>query len=105
MVLMQSGLSNPDITSTNSEHVCNMDSHFKDYINLPSFCPCVFMIKTPLERTSYRTPPSKSKIPLFRPFFFMVLIQSGLRNPNCKGAFLEILQGAREDNRVGKVIL
>jgi len=35
----------------------------------------------------------------------MVLMQSGLRNPECKGAFLEILQGAREGNRVGKVIL
>jgi len=67
---MQSGLRNPDRTSTNSEHVCNIDSHFKDNINLPSFHPCVFMIKTPLEETSYGTPPSKFKIPSFRPFFF-----------------------------------
>jgi len=66
---MQSRLRNPDNTSTNSEHVCNMDSHFKDNINLPSFHPCVFMIKTPLEGTSYEPPPSKSKIPSFRPFF------------------------------------
>ena len=69
IVLMQSGLRNPDSTNTNYEHVCNMDSHFKDNINLPSFRPCAFMIKTPLERTSYGTPPSKSKIPSFRPFF------------------------------------
>jgi len=69
MVLMQSGLCNPDSTSTNSEHVCNMDSHFKDNINLPSFRPCVFIIKTPLERTSYETPLSKSKISSFRHFF------------------------------------
>ena len=69
MVLMQSGLRNLDSTSTNSEHVCNIDSHFKDNINLPSFHPCVFMIKTPLEETSYGTPPSKSKISSFTPFF------------------------------------
>jgi len=66
---MQSELRNPDSTSTNSEHVCNMDSHFKDNINLPGFHPCVFMIKTPLKGTSYGTPPSISKIPSFRPFF------------------------------------
>jgi len=82
MVLMQSGLRNPDNTNTNSEHVCNIDSHFKDNINLPIFHHCVFMIKTPLEETSYETPPSKSKIPSFTPFFFMVLMQSGLRNPD-----------------------
>jgi len=35
----------------------------------------------------------------------MVLMQFGLRNPDCKGAFLEILQSAREVNRLGKVIL
>jgi len=86
MVLMQSGLRNPDSTTVNSEHVCNIDSHFKD-------------------KTSYGTPPSKSIIPSFRPFFFMVLMQSGLRNPDCKRAFLKILQGVREGNRVGKVIL
>jgi len=79
---MQFGLRNPDNINTNSEHVCNMDSHFKDNINLPSFHPCVFMIKTPLEVTSYETPPSKSKIPSFRPFFYMVLMQFGLRNPD-----------------------
>jgi len=44
MVLMQFGLRNPDITSTNFEHVCNMDSHFKDNINLTNSHPCVFMI-------------------------------------------------------------
>jgi len=88
---MQSGLRNPDNTSTNYEHVCNIDSHFKDNINLPSFHPCVFMIKTLLEETSYGTPPSKSKIPSFKPFFFMVLMQSGLRNSDYKGAFLKIL--------------
>ena len=70
MVLLQSGLRNPDSTSINYEHVCNIDSHFKDNINLPSFHPWVFMIKTPLEKSSYGTPPSKSKIPSFRPFFF-----------------------------------
>jgi len=69
MVLMQFKLRNSDNTSTNSEYVCNMDSHFKDNINLPNFHPCVLMIKTPLEGTSYETPPSKSKIPSFRPFF------------------------------------
>ena len=57
MVLMQFGLRNPNYTSTNSKHVCNMDSHFKDNINLPNSHPCVFMIKTPLEGTSYGTPP------------------------------------------------
>jgi len=35
----------------------------------------------------------------------MVLMQSGLRNPDCKGTFLKILQGAREGHRVGKVNL
>jgi len=69
MVLMQFGLCNPDNTSTNFKHVCNIDSHFKDNINLPSFNPCVFMIKTPLEGTFYGTPPKKSKITSFRPFF------------------------------------
>jgi len=81
MVLMLSGLRNLDNTSTNSEHVYNIDSHFKDNINLLNFHPCIFMIKTPLEGTSYRTPPSKSKISSFRPFF-MVLMQFGLRNPD-----------------------
>jgi len=81
MVLMQFGLRNPDSTNTYYEHVCNMDSHPKDNINLPSFHSCVFMIKTLLEGTSYRTPPSKSKISSFRPFF-MVLMQFGLRNPD-----------------------
>jgi len=70
MVLMQFRLRNPDNTITNSEHVCNMNSYFKDNINLPSFHHCVFMIKTPLEGTSYGTPLSKSKIPSFRPFFY-----------------------------------
>ena len=67
---MQSGLRNPDNTSTNSKHVCNIDSHFEDNINLPSFHPCVFMIKTPLKETSYGTPSSRSKISSFKPFFF-----------------------------------
>ena len=35
----------------------------------------------------------------------MVLMQSGLRNLDCKGAFLKILQDAREGNKMGKVIL
>jgi len=69
MVLVLSGLRNPDTTSTYYEHVYNMDSHFKDNINLLSFHPCIFMIKTPLEGTSYETPPSKSKISSFRHFF------------------------------------
>ena len=66
---MQFGLRNPDSANTNFEHVCNMDSHFKDNINLPSIHPCVFMIKTPLEETYYGTPFSKSKIPSFIPLF------------------------------------
>ena len=57
MVLMQFRLRNPNYTSANSKHVCNMDSHFKDNINLPNSHPCVFMIKTPIEGTSYGTPP------------------------------------------------
>jgi len=67
--MVLSRLRNPDSTSTNSEHIYNIDSHFKDNINLLSFHPCIFMIKTPLKGTSYGTPPWKSKIPLFRPFF------------------------------------
>ena len=63
------------------------------------------MIKTPSEDTFYGTPPSKFKISSFRPLFFMVLMQSGVRNPDCKGAFLENLRGAQEGNRVEKVIL
>jgi len=69
MVLMQFGLRNPNNTNTNFEHVSNMDSHFKDNINLLIFHPCVFIIKTLLEVTSYGTSPSKSKIQSFRPFF------------------------------------
>jgi len=46
-----------------------MDRYFNDNINLPSFYHCVFMIKTPLEETSYGTPLSKSKISSFKPFF------------------------------------
>ena len=34
----------PNCISTNYEHVCNMDSHFKDNINLPNSHPFVFMI-------------------------------------------------------------
>jgi len=75
---MQFGLRNPDSTNTNSEHVCNIDSHFKDNIDLPSFHLRVVMIKTPIEETSYGTPPSKSKIPPDP--FFIVLIQLELRN-------------------------
>jgi len=50
MVLMQFGLRNLDNTSTNSKHVCNMDSHFKDNINLPTSHPCVFMILFDMNR-------------------------------------------------------
>jgi len=42
MVLMQFWLRNPNCTSTNSEHVCSMDSHFKDNISLPHSYLCVF---------------------------------------------------------------
>ena len=69
MVVVLSGLRTPDNTSTNYEHVYSIDSHFKDKINLLSFHPYIFMIKTPLEGTSYGTLPSKSKISSFRPFF------------------------------------
>ena len=41
---MQFGLSNPNNINTNFEHICNMNSHFKDNINLPNSHPCVFMI-------------------------------------------------------------
>ena len=44
------GLRNPDSTSTNSEHVCNMDSHFKNNINLPNSHPCVLMILFDMNR-------------------------------------------------------
>jgi len=50
MVLMQFGLRNPNCTSTNSEHVTNMDSHFKDNINLPNSHPCAFMILFDMDR-------------------------------------------------------
>ena len=43
MVLMQFWFCNPASTSTNSENVCNMDSHFKDNINLPNFFILVFL--------------------------------------------------------------
>jgi len=69
MVLVMFGLRNPDNTNTNSEHVHNMDSHFKDNFNLLSFHPCIFMIKIPLEQTFYGAPLSKSKNPSFRPIF------------------------------------
>jgi len=32
----QFGLYNPNCISTNSKHVCNMDNHFRDNINLPN---------------------------------------------------------------------
>jgi len=82
MVLMQFEF-NPNCTSTNSEHVCNMDNHFKDNINLPNSHPCVFMIKTPLEGTSYGTPPLKIQNSIVLTLFFMVLMQFRLRNANC----------------------
>ena len=47
MVLMQLRLHNPNCTSTNSEHVCNMNSHFKDNIILPNSHPCVFGSRLP----------------------------------------------------------
>jgi len=50
MVLMQFGLRNPNCTSTNSEHVTNMDSHFKDNINLHNSHPCAFMILFDMDR-------------------------------------------------------
>jgi len=34
MVLMQFGLHNLNYTNTNSEHVCNLNSHFKDNTTL-----------------------------------------------------------------------
>jgi len=50
MVLMQFGLRNPDSTNTNSKHVCSMNSHLKDTINLPNSHPCVFMILFDMNR-------------------------------------------------------
>jgi len=61
MVLIQFGLRNPDIINTNYEHICSMDSHFNDNINLPSFNPCVFMIKTPLKGTFTELHPQNLK--------------------------------------------
>ena len=54
---MQFGLRNPDSINTNSEHVCNIDSPFKDNINLLNSHPCVFMILFDMNR----------------PFFFLFL--------------------------------
>jgi len=50
MVLMQFGLRNPNCINTNSEHVCNIDSYFKDNINLHNSHPCVFMILFDMDR-------------------------------------------------------
>jgi hypothetical protein len=113
MVLMQSGLRNPDNIITNSEHVCNIDIHFKDNINLPNSHPCVFMILFDMNKPFFWLfLKAKFKIVEMReimiadaPFLFMMLVKSGLRNPDCKGTFLKILYSAREDNKVGKVIL
>ena len=50
MALTLFGLRNPDSINTNFEHVCNMDGHFKDNINLPNSHPCVFMILFDMNR-------------------------------------------------------
>jgi len=50
MMLMQFGLRNPNCINTNSEHVCNMDCHFKYNINLPNSHSCVFMILFDINR-------------------------------------------------------
>jgi len=50
MVLMQFKLRNLDNTNTNSEHVCNMNSHFKDNINLPSLSYLRFYDQDSLRR-------------------------------------------------------
>lgn len=63
MVLMQFGLRNQNCTNTNYEHVCNMDSHFKDNINLPNFHPCAFMILFDIDRP-----------------FFLVVFKSKIQN-------------------------
>jgi len=47
---MQFGLRNPNNTSTNFKHVCSMDSHFKDNINLPNPHSCVSMILFDMNR-------------------------------------------------------
>jgi hypothetical protein len=106
MMLMQFGLHNSNCISTNSEHVCNMDSHFKDNINLPNSHLRVFMILS--DR--------------FLSFFllgFLVVFKSKIQNcwneryydcwlyintvrimkSKLQGAFLEILQGA--SNAIG----
>jgi len=93
----QFGLYNRNCISTNYKHVCNMNSHLRDNINLLTSHPSVlghwylFLVKnwvselldriapklphkirkisrtmTPLEGTSYVTPPLN---PLFRPIF------------------------------------
>jgi len=62
MVLMQFGLRNPDSTNTNSKHVCSMDSHFKDNINLPNSHPCVFMILFDMNRPFFLFLKAKFKI-------------------------------------------
>jgi len=50
MVLMHFELRNLNCISTNSEHVNNMDSHFKGNINLPNSHPCVFMILLDMDK-------------------------------------------------------
>ena len=61
-VLMQFRLCNPDNTSTNYEHICNMNSHFKDNINLPNSHPCVFMILFDMNRPFFFFLKEKFKI-------------------------------------------
>ena len=62
MVQMQFGLRNPDNINTNFEHVCNIDSHFKNNINLSDSHPCVFMILFDMNRPFFLFLKAKFKI-------------------------------------------
>ena len=112
----QFGLYNLNCISTNYEHVCNMDSHFMNNINLRNFHPSVlghcwlFLVKnqvfglldqiapklpqkirkksritTPLEETSYETPPLKIQNSTAQTHFsfFLIFIFSEKSEKNC----------------------
>jgi hypothetical protein len=105
MVLMQSGLRNPDNISTNSEHVCNIDSHFKDNINLPNSHPCVFMILFDMNRPFFWLF-LKEKFKIVEigeimiadaPFFSWCWCNPDYVIRTAKEHFLEILQGGKSN--------
>ena len=70
-LVKQFGLYNPNSISTNSRHVCNKDSHFRDNINLPNPHPSVlghcylFLVKNRvfrlLDRIAPKLPQKKFK--------------------------------------------